>query len=134
MEKHMKFWIILLVVALTAHQSNAQTYGDAEFCSAMKELSETFNKDAPTWVDSTTRHDGMAVLCNAKIAEYKKFIKVTPAEFRDGWQQRKQAQWNSIYCDKEKPFREAIDNGWQIVANMTFIDGSIHRITAECSN
>jgi hypothetical protein len=50
---------------------------------------------------------------------------------RTGWQQRKQEQWNNIYCGNPV-FRPAIAAGWQIINTVTLLDGKRFQQVAEC--
>ena len=45
--------------------------------------------------------------------EVKRFLNADPDEMREGWEARKEREWNARYCNNES-WREAIDNGWSI--------------------
>ena len=80
---------------------------------------------------SSTRHDGVEVDCAAKTLEAKRFLNTEPDAMREGWEARKQRQWNATYCNHES-WREAIDNGWSIISTLTFRTGEQMSFVAEC--
>ncbi len=122
--------IFILGGVLLSPSSYAAEFSDKEFCKAMTDLMTNINKDAGQMVDATTRNDGGAVLCNSKIVDYKKFLKAPSTAMREGWKERKNAQWNEIYC--KGPFLDAIRNGWTISTTLTTIDGDRTWIKANC--
>jgi len=71
-----------------------------DFCVALEQFADKANKDAGSMLDTITRNDGMSVLRETKIIDFKKLLNIDPSALRDGWQQRKQQQWNDIYLDK----------------------------------
>jgi hypothetical protein len=106
-------------------------YTDDGFCDAMKEWSDKLNKDAGSMLDSITRSDGVAVLCATKIVDFKKFIKIDESAMRDDWFQRKQQQWNDIYC-KDDIWSQAIAAGWTVAQTWVFANGKRYWMKAEC--
>jgi len=84
------------------------------------------------WLDRSTRHDGVEVDCEAKTLEAHRFLNTEPNAMREGWEARKQRQWNAAYCNHES-WREAIDNGWSIVSTLTFRTGEQVWFVAECN-
>jgi hypothetical protein len=72
----------------------------------------------------------MSVACKFKLIEYKKFVKGRTAELVSDWQERKQMQWDQVFCQGLTLL--AIRNGWTITAVTTFVDGEQHRMTARC--
>ena len=82
-------------------------------------------------VDPVTRNDGMAVLCNTKVVEYKKSMIVDFSMLRDGWKERKQKQWNSIYCDGSH-WQKLIDDGWTVSTTLISKSGERFWFKAEC--
>ena len=120
----------LVGVLVFSWPPDAHAFSNDAFCVLVKEIANKTNAESPVWVDGITRQDGLAVFCSLKTVEFAKFIKVNPSDFRKGWQGRKQSQWNSIYC--KGTFREAIDHGWHIILQATFVNGFRHRIYAKC--
>jgi hypothetical protein len=104
---------------------------DEAFCKKMKQFQQNVLQDIGAMLDSVTRNDGMAVFCGNKIVEFKKFVIVSETEIREGWKERKGAQWDEIMCGNDV-IREAVDGGWIIANLMTFSDGKRFRHTANC--
>jgi hypothetical protein len=96
----------------------AQQFPDALFCQVMEETAAKSNKDTGSKVDAVATHMGIAVLCNMKVVDFKKHIDVPFGSFEAGWEDRRQAQWNQIYCNN-LGFSQAIANGWRISATKT---------------
>jgi hypothetical protein len=71
------------------------------------------------WLDRSTRHDGIQVDCRLQKLETKRFVNANPDEMREGWENRKQRAWNAACCNDEA-WREAIDNGWIIDADVPY--------------
>jgi hypothetical protein len=134
MECTMKYSIILFIcLTFVPCAAFGNEFSEDEFCSQITEMAEKLNAEGSSMVDAGTRQDGMAAICSLKVVEFKKFVNMPITSLREGWQGRKQAQWNKIYCDNNSPFRSAIDNGWTIGVLTTFIDGEQHRIKAACN-
>lgn len=106
---------------------------DDATCQAWQKSAAKVNAEVPVWTDFMTRSDGVAVLCSLKTIAFKHFLNASPADLRDGWQRRKQAQWNAIYCADAR-IRQSIADGWQITDLMTFANGEQFRLVADCSN
>ncbi len=121
-----------LVALVVSGPAWGQGYSEELTCKVFKELSGDINKEGPTWVDTITRSDGIAVFCSRKFVDYKKFIKLLPSQLRVGWEERKQKQWNALYCKSSS--RIAVNNGWTIQQTTTFIDGFQHRMIAVCNS
>lgn len=126
------FYVVFAALFTCSNQARSEQLSDKVFCSQAKQLSDKTNSEGKVWVDAMTRQDGMAVICNLKIIEYKKFLKANTVDMREGWQDRKQSQWDKIYCEEGSTFRNAIDNGWSVSVILTFINGEQHKITAKC--
>ncbi|SRR6266404_6924656 len=123
--------LFIVPFALLITSAKAQ-FADKEFCDPMRQFADKANKDAGSMLDSITRNDGMAVLCSSKIVDFKKFLNVDDSSFRDGWVQRKQQQWNEIYC-KDNYWLKAIAAGWTVAQTMTFVNGKRYWMKAECN-
>jgi hypothetical protein len=95
---------------------------DEVFCKKMKQFKQNGLQDIGAMLDSITINDGMAVFCGNKIIEFKKIIIVSGAEIREGWEERKNAQWDEIMCSNDL-IRKAVDGNWIIANLMTFSDG-----------
>ncbi len=62
--------------------------------------------------------------------EVKRFLNADPDEMREGWEARKEREWNARYCNNES-WREAIDNGWSI-STLAFRTGEQLSFVADC--
>jgi hypothetical protein len=127
---------MLLVFATTiwvfvALPVRAIAFDDGDFCKAFQQIAVDLNKRAGKMIDSMTRHDSMAVLCDSKVANFKKTLLVPTTQLREGWQYRMQQHWTQIYC-ADPIWSEAIRSGWTISTTLTTDDGARHYITAEC--
>jgi hypothetical protein len=123
--------LALTLCAIAAQVASAHAFDDAAFCKALKDYAEKTKADAGTMLEQTTRFDGMVVLCGARVVNLYHFVTVPASRLRDGWQGRKQKQWNEIYC-LDPPWRAAIAAGWTVKDTVTFVDGTRVSLTAEC--
>lgn len=108
----------------------AETFSSSAFCRALDEFSARVNQDVPATVDGITRLDGLSVQCAAKTIDILKSVNVPTSDLLEGWQERKQAQWNRSHCSG--PWVAAIQNGWTVVNTTTFPDGTRHDMVAKC--
>ncbi len=103
---------------------------DAQFCAEARRLSAGMMAELPVMVDTVTRMDGMSVICSLRSVAWNKFVMVEMSSLREGWQGRKQSQFNAIICGNEA-FRPMARRGWRFVQNLTFQSGE--RVTQEAS-
>jgi len=87
--------------------------------------------ESPMMVDAVTRLDGMSVICSLRTVTWNKFVNVDAPQLRDGWQGRKQTQFNDIVC-KNEAFRPLARRGWRFVQNLTFRSGERVIMDAKC--
>jgi hypothetical protein len=122
---------IPIAITLTLTPLPALPFDQDEFCVAVTEVASRMNARKGRWLDRSTRHDGVELDCEAKTLEAKRFMNADPDEMREGWQARKEREWNVRYCNTES-WREAIDNGWSIISTITFRTGEQVSFVAEC--
>ena len=122
---------ISIVLTLTLAPLPALPFDQDEFCAAVTDIARRMNVRKGRWLDRSTRHDGVELDCDAKTLEAKRLVNADPDEMREGWQARKEREWNARYCADES-WREAIDNGWSIVSTLTFRTGEQVSFVAEC--
>jgi hypothetical protein len=120
-----------LAIMLAVISAPALPFDQDEFCDSVTEVAQRMNARRGRWLDRSTRHDGVVVDCEAKSLEAKRFINAALDDMREGWEARKQRQWNATYCNHES-WREAIDNGWSITSTLTFRSGEQAVFVAEC--
>jgi len=122
---------IPIAITLTLAPLSALTFDQDEFCAAVTDIAQRSNARKGRWLDRTTRHDGVDLDCEAKTLEVKRFLNADPDEMRQGWEARKQREWNSRYCHNDA-WREAIDNDWSIISTLMFRTGHQISFVAEC--
>jgi hypothetical protein len=127
----MRASVIPIALTLTLAPLPASPFDQHEFCAAVTDIARRMNARKGRWLDRSTRHDGVELDCDAKTLEANRFIDADPDEMREGWQARKEREWNARYCNDES-WREAIDNGWSIVSTLTFRTGEQVSFAAEC--
>lgn len=124
--------LVIFFLQLNSFPAIAAGFDDAVFCSEAEAFKEKGEVDVGKMVDKFTRNDGMAVLCGIKTIEFKKFLFANESEMRVGWQERKAAQWDAIYCEGAN--LEAIKNGWTIATSFIAKDGKRFWHAATCIN
>jgi hypothetical protein len=122
---------IPIAISLSLMAPPALPFDQDEFCLAVTEIAQHAKARSGRWLDRSTRHDGVAVDCESKTVKASRFLNTDPDAMREGWQARKQRQWNAAYCNDES-WREAIDNGWSIVSALAFQSGDQLSLVAEC--
>ena len=127
----MRAHTLSIALTLTMAPLPGVAFEEDAFCTAITDIAHRVNARAGRWLDRSTRHDGVEVDCKLKTLEAKRFIKANPDDMREGWEARQQRAWNATYCNN-KGWREAIDDGWSVIAKMTFRAGETHSFVAEC--
>jgi hypothetical protein len=120
-----------IAITLALMPLPALTFEQDEFCSAVTDIAHRMNARKGRWLDRSTRHDGVELDCESKTLEVRRFINVDPDDMRQGWEKRKERHWKARYCNDES-WREAIDNGWNIISTLTFRTGEHVTFVAEC--
>lgn len=105
--------------------------GDKAFCDQAKNLEAAIQKELPVQADIATKTVGMSAICGLRTLDWNKFMQANLNELRDGWQGRKQTQWDDIIC-KNEAFGPAARNGWRFAVAITFLDGKRITIDAKC--
>ena len=72
-------------------------------------------------------------LVQHEVVDFKKQLDISFSQFKAGWQDRKQAQWNQIYCVDNPSFAQAVASGWTISTTTTDVDGKRHYMQAKCA-
>ena len=120
-----------IALTLTMAPLPAVAFNEDEFCTTVTDIARRMHARAGRWLDRSTRHDGVEVDCGLKTLEAKRFLKADPDDMREGWEVRKQRDWNVTYCNNEG-WREAIDDGWSVISTITFRTGETVSFVAEC--
>lgn len=106
---------------------------DAEFCEEMRRVSAARLPDVPVMAGPTTRVDGFSVLCGDRSVSWEKFILMDMASLREGWRERKQAEFNRLICDHPTGGVMA-RRGWRFAQDLTFQSGERVTLVAECDS
>ena len=122
---------IPVAITLSLVPLPALAFDQDEFCFAVTDIAHRMNARKGRWLDRTTRYDGVDLDCEAKTLEAKRFMNADPGEMREGWEARKEQEWNARYCNDDS-WREAIDNGWSIISTITFRTGAQMSFIADC--
>jgi hypothetical protein len=109
---------LLVLTGALAGPARAQTFDSVQFCQAVKQWVSAAAGDAGTWIDRSTRNDGVEIICDRKIVHFKRTSTLPARVSDDAWKDAKTEEWRSGYC-VDAMWREAIDNGWLISATVT---------------
>jgi hypothetical protein len=109
-------------VIATVVAGQALAFDNTQFCQAATHLARVAAGDVGTWVDRTTRNDGVEIACDRKVVHFKRYFSAPATSLRDAWQERRAQQWEDAYC-KRSIWREAVDNGWVVSATVTTVTG-----------
>jgi len=122
---------IPVAITLTLAPLPALPFDQDEFCSAVTDIAHRMNARKGRWLDRSTRHDGVELDCESRTLEVRRYIHADPDDMRQGWETRKEREWNARYCNDES-WREAIDSGWSVISTLTFRTGEPVTFVAEC--
>lgn len=100
----------------------ARSFDNTQFCQAVTEFVRAATPDVGTWLDRSTRNDGVEIICNRKLVHFKRYSSTPGSALRDTWKENKTQEWQGAYCTKPM-WRDAIDNGWSISATITTVTG-----------
>lgn len=117
-------WLAILLQAAPAPPpiTRSQQMSDKQACALFRKISDGVIAESPMMVDAVTRIDGMSVVCSLRTVAWNKLVTLDASQFRDGWRERKQAQFNDIIC-KNEAFLPLWRRGWRFVQNLTFLSG-----------
>jgi hypothetical protein len=109
-------------VLATVVVGQALAFDNTQFCQAATHLARVAAGDVGTWVDRTTRNDGVEIACDRKLVHFKRTSSAPASTVRGTWKDTKTLEWQGAYC-ANPIWREAIDNGWLISATVTTSTG-----------
>ncbi len=113
-----------------AVNSGARAFDNTQFCQAVNQLARAAAGDVGTWVDRSTRNDGVEIVCDRKLVHFKRTSSAPAGTLRGNWREAKTQEWRGAYC-ANPIWREAVDNGWLISATVTTTTGE--RIWFACA-
>jgi hypothetical protein len=108
--------------AVIAAAGGLHAFDNTQFCQAVTQLVRAAGEDVGTWVDRSTRNDGVEIICNRKLVHFKRFARAPAPALSGDWKEAKTEEWRGAYCTSAL-WREAIENGWLISATVTTSSG-----------
>ena len=120
-----------LMLAAASPSAWAEDAKARALCLELTQFAVSANAWAGTWVDRVTRHDGMAVACEDKKIELKRFMSIALKEDRDAWTERQELEFNRASCSNALS-RRAMEEGWDVRATYTMATGESVSLSAEC--
>jgi hypothetical protein len=105
-----------------AASSSSHAFDNTQFCQAVGQFTRAATRDVGTWINRTTRNDGVEVFCDRKLVHFKRYVSTPGSGTRDAWRESKTEEWRNITCTNAL-WREAVDNGWIISATVTIVTG-----------
>lgn len=106
-----------------------RAFDSDQFCKAVTQVVRASAGDVGTWINRTTRNDGVEIFCNRKLVHFKRHSNTSASTLQSGWKEAQTEAWSSAYCQKPM-WREAVDNGWIISATVSTVTGE--RIWLAC--
>jgi len=102
--------------------NSSWAFDDTQFCQAVRQFAIAARRDTGTWIDRTTRNDGLEVFCDRKLVHFKRYASTPGSGLREPWRESKTEEWRGVTCTNAM-WREAVDNGWIISATVTTVTG-----------
>src|SRR5262245_25702752 len=122
-------WVAVVVVLAAARSAFA--FDDRDFCVAVSQLALAADKDIGLWIDRVTRNGGIALSCDRKLVEFKRFTYASSALLNEAWRERTSTQWSASHCGSPI-WGDAIRNGWNVVLVVSSADGARIALNAQC--
>ena len=116
---------------LSAASTPCLAFDDREFCAAIQQLAVAAERDVGLWIDRATRNAGIAVYCDRKLVEFKRFTYAPSTSMDQAWRERAAEQWNANHCSNPV-WADAIRNDWRIALVTTAADGVQATTSAHC--
>jgi hypothetical protein len=105
-----------------AASAPSHAFDNTQFCQAARQLTRAEVRDVGTWINRTTRNDGVELFCDRKIVHFKRYASTPGSGLREAWRDTKTEEWRSIKCANAM-WREAVENGWLVAATVTTVTG-----------
>lgn len=100
----------------------ARAFDNTQFCQAVGQLTRAAKRDIGTWINRTTRNDGVELFCDRKLVHFKRYASTQGSGLREAWREARTEEWRSTTCINPI-WREAVDNGWIISTTVTTATG-----------
>jgi hypothetical protein len=105
-----------------AAAGSSWAFDDAQFCQAVRQFGGAARRDIGTWINRTTRNDGVEIFCDRKLVHFKRYASTPGSGLREAWRDAKTEEWRSATCTSAM-WREAVENGWLISTTVTIVTG-----------
>jgi hypothetical protein len=105
-----------------AAASSVWAFDDTQFCQAVRQYAGAARRDIGTWINRTTRNDGVEIFCDRKLVHFKRYASTPGSGLREAWRESKTEEWRSATC-ASATWREAVENGWIISTTVTTATG-----------
>src|SRR2546423_266386 len=96
---HRRCLHVLVILAALSSMAPAVAFDDKEFCAAVQQFAFAATQDVGLWLDRTTRNGGMAVFCDERMVEFRRFTYVPSDLMNESWRQREAEGFNSARCN-----------------------------------
>ncbi len=110
------------IILGAAASAPLHAFDNTQFCQAVGQVTRAATRDVGTWINRTTRNDGVEIFCDRKLVHFKRYVSTPGSGTRDAWRESKTEEWRNITCTNAL-WREAVDNGWIISATVTTVTG-----------
>ncbi len=107
-------------------------FSHEEFCLYAVDAMRRTKASPASWIKSYGDPGRSLVNCAAHRIEFKYYPRFRPSQALDNWQTQIQDHWSHAFCQSEI-WREAIDRGWQIIANVIFPTSEKVSLPAKCN-
>jgi hypothetical protein len=128
---HRRYLLVLVLQVALSSTASAFAFDEEAFCAAAQQFASAANQDADRWLDRTTRSGGMAVFCDKRLVEIRRFTSVSSDSMNENWKQREGQAFNATHCHNDI-WQDAIANGWRITLTVTAADGARVSIDTRC--
>lgn len=122
--------LLIPIAALLVATDLENSFDHSRFCYEASEVAQTANRDLGKWLDEFTRHDGVAVDCDARSIETKLFVRLAFKDIPGNWRDRTNFKWTEDYCN-DPAWQAAINHQWKVSLTVTSVN-EVERFRAEC--
>lgn len=130
---HHRCLLVLIFQVALSSTAAAFAFDEKAFCAAAQQFAFAANLDADRWLDRTTRSGGMAVFCDRRLVEVRRFTSASSDTMNESWRRREAQAFNATHCGNPI-WQDAIANGWRITLTVTAADGARVSIDARCGD
>ena len=70
-----------------ATSTPSRAFDNTQFCQAVGQLTRAEKRDIGTWINRTTRNDGVELFCDRKIVHFKRYASTPGSGLREAWRE-----------------------------------------------